>query len=739
MPAVAAMLVAALSVEMALLPILRTPSAWAQEAVQLCASLVVGLAAAQSSNRFGRYLTRALLMLLAAGPFIAWCTLGAMGRGGPPLEMTLLSGCRNLMITMALAGGTGLRPRFADASGLFLLLFSVTITGGRLSMLLMAAYAVCGCAWLMDSSRRSVPRGAILLIPILFGILTAAASLLPERALAAVNGWIPSSGGVRSASPDATSGIGDGPDEIPDGNNPKSTGFDQGRLFVNSDRASLYDSFVEAFGEPVKSTDFQKLQFLKRDEIALSANVAVEDFRAGKCFPLLREPPPGRPSDSSRAAEALLYVQGRTPLYLPLYVYDHFDGRIWQQSTASRMRRQIEATNGNPLVKLLMDRPSPFLAGGETHQIRMGRFASDRLTLPGHTTEFRLGRVARAELFAWAQPDIMHLTGRSVPTGAVLQTVSEVEDRAALFSADFGGERETSDADPRVAQLARQWTAGARRGWEQVQAITAHLRRDYVLDRSAVATSENDAVADFLFRVHRGPDDLFATSAALMLRSLGYPLRVVSGFYVSEIAFDAAAGQTPLCSADLHIWAELQMPDETWVTVEPTPGYEVPSATRAASMPALRAAGQWCRSHCGILWAHLGAIAVIVPLRRRLDDGLRTSAWRLRRWRCERDRILSTLGLIQRRCAQAGQMRPVGISCARWHADGAIGIPSGVTHLFQRLCALADWAAYAPRDHVMPPGDPPAEICRRIVREVTVDRLRKRAKNSSPCNGERTT
>ncbi|RYC11061.1 transglutaminaseTgpA domain-containing protein [Nocardioides zhouii] len=65
-----------------------------------------------------------------------------------------------------------------------------------------------------------------------------------------------------------------------------------------------------------------------------------------------------------------------------------------------------------------------------------------------------------------------------------------------------------------------------------------------------------------------GDDEQYATSMALMVRQLGYPARVVLGFYPEE-----AGGSSPvaLTGNDAHVWVEVPFEDAGWVVFDPTP------------------------------------------------------------------------------------------------------------------------------------------------------------------------
>ncbi|GIS60720.1 MAG: hypothetical protein CM1200mP2_29450 [Planctomycetaceae bacterium] len=127
-----------------------------------------------------------------------------------------------------------------------------------------------------------------------------------------------------------------------------------------------------------------------------------------------------------------------------------------------------------------------------------------------------------------------------------------------------------------IRQLAELWTSGLPPGWRQIESITTNLRDNYVVDRSIHASPEKDApVHEFLFETRHGPEYLFASSAVVMLRSLGYPARVVSGFYARPDKYDARKKHTVVDASDAHFWCEVFVGGGTWLTVEPSPGYEV--------------------------------------------------------------------------------------------------------------------------------------------------------------------
>lgn len=120
--------------------------------------------------------------------------------------------------------------------------------------------------------------------------------------------------------------------------------------------------------------------------------------------------------------------------------------------------------------------------------------------------------------------------------------------------------------DPRIGELARRAAAGAVTGEEKARAVESYLRRTY--SYAAYSDRAGRDLADFLFSVKKGNCEYFATSAAVFLRHLGIPSRLVTGFSADEYNefgkfYDVRQGQA-------HAWAEAYAGGR-WLTLDPTP------------------------------------------------------------------------------------------------------------------------------------------------------------------------
>jgi transglutaminase-like putative cysteine protease len=128
--------------------------------------------------------------------------------------------------------------------------------------------------------------------------------------------------------------------------------------------------------------------------------------------------------------------------------------------------------------------------------------------------------------------------------------------------------------DGRIVSLARAW-AGEGPAYERARRIQYHLQHDFRYVLEGPATAVADPLADFLFVRKEGYCEYFASAMAVMLRSLGIPSRVVTGFaggYMNEVT-----GLYVVRASDAHAWVEVFLPrsdksiEGTWTTFDPTP------------------------------------------------------------------------------------------------------------------------------------------------------------------------
>ena len=123
--------------------------------------------------------------------------------------------------------------------------------------------------------------------------------------------------------------------------------------------------------------------------------------------------------------------------------------------------------------------------------------------------------------------------------------------------------------DPRVPRLAVQMAGSASTDFDKAAAIEQYLRTHYGYTLQLPRTPVNDPLANFLFERKQGHCEYFASSMAVMLRTLGIPSRVVNGFRSDE--FNDLTGNYVVRAKDAHSWVEAFFPGYGWQTFDPTP------------------------------------------------------------------------------------------------------------------------------------------------------------------------
>ncbi len=123
--------------------------------------------------------------------------------------------------------------------------------------------------------------------------------------------------------------------------------------------------------------------------------------------------------------------------------------------------------------------------------------------------------------------------------------------------------------DPRVPRLAAQITNSASSEFDKAAAIENYLRTRFGYTLELPRTAVKDPIANFLFERKQGHCEYFASSMAVMLRTLGIPSRVVNGFRTDE--FNDLTGNYVVRAKDAHAWVEAYFPGYGWQTFDPTP------------------------------------------------------------------------------------------------------------------------------------------------------------------------
>ena len=303
----------------------------------------------------------------------------------------------------------------------------------------------------------------------------------------------------------------------------------------------------------------------------LSSDRALEAVSFGRTMALGG---PVRLSDTP-----LMVVDSPRFLYWRAAVYDQYTGRGWLNSDPQTATWPAEefwpvlayerTENITQTVKPIRSGSFQFYAGGQPIWASVP-VMTDLSYLPADQ--------GGAALSGLAEPSVMR-TLRGISPEDGYQVVSAVSTASAKMLRAAGASYPAwvsqkylalpSVLPDRVVQLARQITEGAANPYEAGEVIESYLRREYKYDQSVEAPPLNaDAVDYFLFESKAGYCDYYASAMVVLLRAVGIPARVASGY--SGGAWDSLRKGYTVLYSDAHSWAEVYFPNYGWIVFEPT-------------------------------------------------------------------------------------------------------------------------------------------------------------------------
>ena len=693
-----------------------------------------------------------ILLAVMVGSYL-WEPIGRWTFGfGRPFETLVIFSLKNVMLAMAAVSCWRYYSVWALFSSLFVVMFSAALTTSATVQVIVAVYAVGAVAWLMIAyweslrsrliatdqqklfSRRWIALGLTCAV-----VLLATVSVGDNQALSSLQGWMPSSGGTGEFDPFSRNGVGDGEALVAGTDNITSFAPIDDAPFLQDDQPSLYDIFDDTYEDPKPPKQQDRTVGLPPEMASrIKEHLHTRTQKASREFSTLRQSTERGTKVKDIRSDALFYVSGRTPLHLRLEVFDLFDGITWYAEPDDESPKPIKMTQreGRSWVEACQfSQAYECFWGPESHAIKVVRLDTSRIPAPLHLTGVHIADVDRADMFGWAQKDVMQMERERLPALVPIHLTSAVLDRSAVEASHSLGlnrpeyrSQVTSAQIDRIEALARSWVETTPIGWPQVLEIERRLREEYVHDRDLIVESEDTwPVTRFLFDERRGPDYQFATAAAVMLRSLGYSTRVVSGFYVDPEKYDLRSRHTPVHKDDVHFWVEVYLGAHTWATVEPTPGYAIlqpPPGLLACAWMAVWGWLRWATANVVAISLCLMGLTALFAFRLHLQDMWHTLRWRMRPVSDRRSHVVATWKLIDWRIKSCGIGRANGQTAVNWLQAGE-GATVPFQEPLQNLVALVEWASFAP-DHTTPADDlDVAECCRSAVQEVTRTAIRR--------------
>ncbi|MDO8364647.1 MAG: transglutaminaseTgpA domain-containing protein [Actinomycetota bacterium] len=339
--------------------------------------------------------------------------------------------------------------------------------------------------------------------------------------------------------------------------------------------------------------------------------------------------------------EVVLRVRSPYPDFWRGQTFSEFDGRSWTVDPDTGVRTE------GPDHQLLL--ASGDVAASDDVDELIQTFYAE-VDLPNIV--FAANRPTRVLLDApiWQRPDGALRADVVLPAGSAYTVVSQ---RSGATAQLLRLEGDVTRWQPparytalpasfteRTAELARELAAGQANTFDVVQAIELWLADHVEYDLFApVPPAGTDAVDHFLFQSQRGFCEQIATATAMMLRSLGIPARVATGYVPSDR--DEVAGVWISRARDAHAWVEVRFPSFGWVAFDPTASVPLAGEASLATIGGelVRALSQWFGDHLAIALLTVLAGAVLLGVARFVRR-----AWRRHRrgrWGVLQDRFVA--------------------------------------------------------------------------------------------------
>ncbi|MDQ1494438.1 MAG: protein-glutamine gamma-glutamyltransferase [Actinomycetota bacterium] len=285
----------------------------------------------------------------------------------------------------------------------------------------------------------------------------------------------------------------------------------------------------------------------------------------------------------SLSSSQVLEVPADSPQYWQGAIFSDFDGRRWV-ATGPFTRWVAGPANPNPEQIAPVDANEP-VAGAQAHYVArvLTTTPLDVVVGPQRPTTYTGPGAVAVDGSGTA-----HLAGGPGP-GSTYDVTSTrpVNTSADALRASTGPDVADpqflalpADLPGRVTSLAASVAGNAQTRFDAVDAIDNYLRthEKYNLN-SPLPARGDDAVDDFLFVSHQGFCEQYASAGVVMLRSLGIPARLVTGYVNGDEKL--VPGKRIYRGLDLHAWVQVFYPGVGWVNSDPTAGAELVASSRS--------------------------------------------------------------------------------------------------------------------------------------------------------------
>ena len=259
-------------------------------------------------------------------------------------------------------------------------------------------------------------------------------------------------------------------------------------------------------------------------------------------------------------------------LYLRGLAYDQYNGRSWNHSAISRRTLSL-AADGTFLARPAGGRPPGSLSITIRQDILLETLDTAVL-FAAPFAERMSGEFPTVQTDAMGGLYLPFPPSSRIRYSVISQNPRLIQDertastlvypdsiRSQYLQIPVGSEQ--------VADLAFRVTQQATTPFGQTLAIQQHLLENYRYSLENNTATLSHPLEEFLFTRKTGYCEHYATAMVVMLRTVGIPARLVTGFLATE--WNEYGGYFTVRQRDAHAWVEVYFPDSGWIVMDPTP------------------------------------------------------------------------------------------------------------------------------------------------------------------------
>jgi hypothetical protein len=259
-------------------------------------------------------------------------------------------------------------------------------------------------------------------------------------------------------------------------------------------------------------------------------------------------------------------------LYLRGLAYDHYNGRSW--SSGSRHRRSLGLTADGTFAVRSGGSRTPLNLSEPVRQDILLEALDTSVLFAAPFAEYLSGEFTAVQADGMTGLHLPDPSSSRIRYSVISRERQIMTEEQVASELDYSGSvrdrfLQLPEDSNRVAELARRVTDQAAIPFEKSSAVLQHLLSNYQYSLDADTTRSSHPIDDFLFTRKTGYCEHYATAMVLMLRSIGIPARLVTGFLATE--WNEFGGYYTVRQRDAHAWVEVYYPHSGWITMDPTP------------------------------------------------------------------------------------------------------------------------------------------------------------------------